>query len=45
KYSLVSALHVFEDDLYLNTTNKQELLEILADRAYNLDYDYIAKLF
>ncbi|CAG8851293.1 45137_t:CDS:2, partial [Gigaspora margarita] len=38
-------LHVFEDELYLNTTNEQELLEILVDRAYNPGYDYIAKHF
>ncbi|CAG8751192.1 24792_t:CDS:2 [Dentiscutata erythropus] len=44
-HSPASALHVFEDELYLNTTNEQELLEILADRAYNPGYDYIAKLF
>ncbi|CAG8805163.1 37855_t:CDS:2, partial [Gigaspora margarita] len=34
-HSLALALHVFEDELYLNTTNEQKLLEILADRAYN----------
>ncbi|CAG8667306.1 39343_t:CDS:2 [Gigaspora margarita] len=44
-HSPASALYIFEDDLYLNITNEQELLEILADRAYNPGYDYIAKLF
>ncbi|CAG8773372.1 37186_t:CDS:2 [Gigaspora margarita] len=34
-HSPASALHIFEDDFYLNITNEQELLEILADRAYN----------
>ncbi|CAG8784469.1 24268_t:CDS:2, partial [Dentiscutata erythropus] len=33
------------DELYLNTKDDQELLEVLADQAQNPDYDYIAKLF
>ncbi|RIB19380.1 hypothetical protein C2G38_2182064 [Gigaspora rosea] len=44
-HSLASALHVFEDELCLNITNEQELLEILANQAYNPGYDYVAKLF
>ncbi|CAG8756331.1 22223_t:CDS:1, partial [Gigaspora margarita] len=44
-HSTALVLHVFEDELYLNTTNKQELLEILAIRAYNPGYNYVAKLF
>src|SRR5436305_5881470 len=38
-------MHVYEDELHLSTTDDQELLELLADRARNPDYDYIAKLF
>ncbi|CAB4431854.1 unnamed protein product [Rhizophagus irregularis] len=40
-----SAMYVYEDELHLSATNDQELLELLADRAKNPDYDYIAKLF
>ena len=42
---LASAMYVYKDELHLSTTNDQELLELLADRARNPDYDYIAKLF
>jgi hypothetical protein len=38
-------MYVYEDELHLNTTDNQELLEILTDWAKNSDYDYIAKLF
>ena len=44
-HSPSSAMHVYEDELHLSTTDDQELLELLADRARNPDYDYIAKLF
>ena len=44
-HSPSSALHIYEDNLHLNATDEQEILETLADRAKNLDYDYIAKLF
>ena len=38
-------LFVHEDELYLSTTNDQELLELLLDRANNLDYNTIYHLF
>ncbi|CAG8778889.1 2879_t:CDS:2, partial [Dentiscutata erythropus] len=41
RHSSASALHVFEDDLYLNTINEQELLKIFADRAYNPDNEFL----
>ena len=44
-HSSSSALHVYEDNLHLNASDEQELLETLADRAKNPDYDYVAKLF
>ncbi|CAB4480661.1 unnamed protein product [Rhizophagus irregularis] len=44
-HSPASAMYVHEDELHLSTTNDQELIEVLADRAKNPDYDYIAKLF
>ena len=44
-HSPSSALYVYEDNLHLNTTNEQELLEVLADRAKNPGYDYVAKIF
>ena len=44
-HSPSSALYVYEDNLHLNTTNDQELLEVLADRTQNPGYDYIAKIF
>ena len=44
-HSPSSAMHVYEDELHLSTTDDQELLKLLADRAKNPDYDYIAKLF
>ena len=44
-HSPSSALHIYEDDLHLNATDEQEILETLADQAKNPDYDYIAKLF
>ncbi|CAB4444906.1 unnamed protein product [Rhizophagus irregularis] len=44
-HSPASALHVYEDQLHLNATNEQNLMEILADRAINPDYGYISNLF
>ena len=44
-HSPSSALYIYEDNLHLNTTNEQELLEVLADRAKNPGYDYVAKIF
>ncbi|CAB5362409.1 unnamed protein product [Rhizophagus irregularis] len=44
-YSPASAMYVHEDELYLSSTDEQDLLVLLADRANNPDYDYIAKLF
>lgn len=44
-HSPASAMYVYEDELHLGATNDQELLELLADRAKNPDYDFIAKLF
>lgn len=40
-HSPSSAMHVYEDELHLSTTDDHELLELLADRARNPDYDYI----
>jgi hypothetical protein len=40
-----SALHTHEDELYLQAANKHELLELLADRAENPDYEYVFNLF
>jgi hypothetical protein len=44
-HSPASALCAYEDELYLNTTNDQELLEMLSDRAFNPDYDTVLRLF
>lgn len=38
-------MYVHEDNLHLDATDEQDLLEILADRAKNPGYDYVAKLF
>jgi hypothetical protein len=40
-----SALHTYEDGLYLQAANEDELLELLADRAENPDYGYVVNLF
>src|SRR4051794_33306543 len=45
EHSPSSAMHIYENELHLSTTDDQELLELLANRARNPDYDYIAKLF
>ncbi|PKY62829.1 hypothetical protein RhiirA4_490060 [Rhizophagus irregularis] len=44
-HSPSSALYAYEDSLHLNASDEQELMEILADRAKNPDYDYVAKIF
>ncbi|CAB5394994.1 unnamed protein product [Rhizophagus irregularis] len=44
-HSPASAMYDYEDALYLSATDEQELLVLLADRATDPDYDYIAKLF
>ncbi|PKC01651.1 hypothetical protein RhiirA5_456016 [Rhizophagus irregularis] len=44
-HSPSSALYAHEDSLHLNASDEQELMEILADRAKNPDYDYVAKIF
>ena len=38
-------MYVYEDQLYFSTTDEQELLVLLADRAINPDYEYIHNLF
>src|SRR6266540_4133642 len=40
-----SALYAYENELHLSITNKQELLEILADRTSNPNYHFVVKLF
>ena len=44
-YSPSSALHAYENILHLSAANEQELCEILADRANNSGYGYVANLF
>ncbi len=44
-YSASFTLHTYENILYLNVTNKQELLKILVDWVSNPRYDYIVTLF
>ena len=43
-HSPASALFAYEDKLHLST-NAQELVELLADKSSNPDYDYVLKLF
>src|SRR6266498_922554 len=38
-------MYAYEDQLYLNMADEQELLVLLADRATNPDYEYIFNLF
>ena len=38
-------LYAYEDQLHINTVDEQALLEVLADRASNPDYDYVYNLF
>jgi hypothetical protein len=44
-HSPASAIYTYEDQLYLNTADEQELLVQLADRAINPDYDYVFNQF
>ena len=44
-HSPSSALYAYEDQLHINTVDEQALLEVLADRASNPDYDYVYNLF
>lgn len=44
-HSPASALFAYEDELHLSAINEQELVELLADRSSNPDYDYVLKLF
>ncbi|GES92231.1 hypothetical protein GLOIN_2v1883854 [Rhizophagus clarus] len=44
-HSPSSALYVYQDKLHLEASDEQELIELLADRSVNPDYDYVAKLF
>ncbi|CAG8853876.1 1259_t:CDS:2, partial [Gigaspora margarita] len=39
-HSPATALHIYEDNLYLSASDDQELIELLADRAQNPDYAY-----
>ncbi|CAG8751785.1 24364_t:CDS:2, partial [Gigaspora margarita] len=41
----VLALYAYEDSLYLNAKNDQELMLLLADHAQNSDYGYVLNLF
>ena len=43
-HSPASVLFAYEDELYLSA-NTQKLVELLADRSSNPDYDYVLKLF
>ncbi|CAG8811969.1 18455_t:CDS:1, partial [Gigaspora margarita] len=45
RHSLALAIYTYEDELYLNTNNEQELLVLLSNRTTNSDYYYIVKLF
>ncbi len=38
-------MHVYENKIHFSITDDYELLELLADRTRNSDYDYIVKLF
>ena len=44
-HSPASALYTYEDELHILTLSDEELVEILADRAMNPGYDYVANLF
>ena len=44
-HSPSSALYVYQDELHLRANDEQELIELLADRSINPDYNYTAKLF
>ncbi|RGB22240.1 hypothetical protein C1646_776426 [Rhizophagus diaphanus] len=44
-YLLVLAIYFYEDSFHTTAKSDQELLEILADQAINLDYSYVVRLF
>ena len=44
-HSSASALYAYKDELHILALSDEELIEILADRAINLRYNYIANLF
>ncbi len=44
-HSSALALYVYQDELHLRANDEQELIELLADRSINPDYDYTTKLF
>lgn len=44
-HSPATALHSYEDTLYLRASSDQELMQLLADRAQNPDYGYVLNLF
>lgn len=45
EHSSALALYSYEDELHLRATKDNELLELLADRSTNPDYNYVSKLF
>jgi len=45
RHSAASALYSYENELHLSVADDQKLIELLADRANNPDYNYVAKLF
>jgi hypothetical protein len=45
RHSPASAIYSYQNELHLSTTNDQELLELLADRARNPNYNYVHNLF
>ena len=45
EHSPSSALYVYQDNFHLKANNEQELIEFLADRSVNPDYNYTANLF
>jgi len=44
-HSPASALYTYEDNLHISALSDEELVEILADRATNPGYVYVAHLF
>ncbi|RGB43005.1 hypothetical protein C1646_750389 [Rhizophagus diaphanus] len=44
-HSLASAIYTYEDEFHITAESDQELLETLANRAINLDYGYVIRLF
>jgi hypothetical protein len=44
-HSPASAIYSYEDELHLSAEDDQKLLELLADRGNNPDYNYVVNLF